>query len=227
MARVVKEAEVRKEELLDIALELFLAHGYERTAVEQITRQADVAKGTFYHYFGSKQDLLEQLVERFTDDLFTQIERALAEAGGTALERFQILVSSSSRAKLGRKDETLFLSRSLFSEGNAILRGRLREGWMARTRPIIRAIVEQGCAEGCFNVPDIDAMTGVWLSVWYDFGMDVAELFFAAQDDPSRVDELIAATDALVLAEERILGAQPGALDMNAGPALRELFAND
>lgn len=225
MARVVKEAEVRREELLDIALELFLTDGYDRTAVEQITRRADVAKGTFYHYFDSKQDLLEQLVERYTDDLFSHIEQALEVSGGTALERFQMLVAASSQAKLGRRDETMMLSRSLFSEGNAMLRVRMRDGWMSRTRPLIRDIVAQGCREQTFSVPDIDAMTEVWLSLWYDFGMYVAGLFFAAQDDPGRVEELIAATDALVLAEERILGAAPGSLDMNAGPALRELFA--
>lgn len=227
MSRIVKDADVRRDELLDTALSLFLEHGYERTSVEQITSAVGVAKGTFYHYFASKQDLLEQLVERFTDDLFTQIEVALEATGGSALDRFQALVATSSQAKLGRKDETLMLTRSLYSEENWILQHRLRDGWIARTRPLIRGIIEQGCAEGVFDVPDPLAMTEVWLSLWYDYGMDVAHLFFDAQDDPSRIDELVSAMNALVLAEERILGAVPGSLGMDVEPALRAILLGE
>ena len=227
MARVVKEADVRREELLDTALALFLEHGYERTSVEQITNAVGVAKGTFYHYFATKQDLLEQLVERFSDQLFCEIEAALAETDGTAIERFQTLVAASSRAKLGRRDQPLTLTRSLYTEENRALQARLREGWTTRTRPLILAIVEQGKAEGVFDVPDAAAMTEVWLSLWYDFGMQVAELFFRAQDDSSRVDELIDAMDALTMAQERILGAAPGSLDMHAGDALREILGGN
>lgn len=226
MARIVKDAEVRRDELLQTALALFLENGYERTTVEQITEAVGVAKGTFYHYFSTKQDLLEQLVREFTDDLFGQIESALEASDGAAIERFGVLTAASAAAKLGRKDETLMLTRSLYFDDNRMLKTRLRDGWVERTRPLIREIVAQGCAEGVFDVPDVNAMTEVWLSLWYDYGMEVAQLFFEAQDDPSRVDELVAAMNALVLAEERILGAAPGSLGMDVEPAVRELFGS-
>jgi AcrR family transcriptional regulator len=224
MPRIVKDAEVRRDELLDTALQLFLEHGYERTTVEQITEAVGVAKGTFYHYFGTKQDLLEELVRRWSDELFEQIEAALAETNGSALERFQVLVTVSSQAKLGRKHETLMLTRSLYIDDNRMLISRLRNGWIERTRPIVHSIVKQGCAEGVFDMPDPAAMTEVWLSLWFDYGMEVSQVFFEAQDDPTRVDDLVAAMKALVLAEERILGAAPGSLGMDVEPALRGIF---
>ena len=227
MARVVKDADVRREELLDTALALFLEHGYERTSVEHITTAVGVAKGTFYHYFATKQELLEQLVERFTDELFAEIEKALDATGGTALDRFRALVNASSGAKLGRKDETLMLTRSLYSDENRELKSRLRDGWMERTRPLIRSIVEQGNDEGTFDVPNAAAMTDVWLSIWYDYGMLVAELFFEAQDDPARMEPLVSAAQALVIAQERILGAAPGSLDMGMEAGLREFFEQE
>jgi len=226
MARIVKDADVRRDELLDTALVLFLERGYERTSVEHITTAVGVAKGTFYHYFSTKQELLVQLVERYTDGLFTQIEAALSQCTGSATERFHVLVAASSAAKLGHLEQTLTLTRSLYSEENRPLQARLREGWTARTRPLILAIVEQGQAEGEFDVPDVAAMTEVWLSLWYDFGMHVAELFFAAQDDPVGIDPLVAAMKALTVAQERILGAAPGSLDMNAEAALRRMLGD-
>jgi hypothetical protein len=126
--------------------------------------------------------------------------------------------------KLGRKAETLMLTRSLYREDNRLLKEHLREGWVERTRPIIGAIIEQGNAEGVFHVPDAAAMTEVWMSLWYDYGMEVAQIFFEVQDDPSRVEELVSAMNALVLAEERILGAKPGTLAIDIEPALQAIL---
>jgi AcrR family transcriptional regulator len=227
MPRIVKDADVRRDELLDTALALFLENGYDRTSVEQITSTVGVAKGTFYHYFNTKNDLLELLVERFTDDLFDHIDAALAAVDGSAIDRFQALVAASSQAKLGRREETLTLTRPLYSEENRILKARLRDGWALRTRPLIQSIIEQGIAEGVFDVPDAVAMTDVWLSLWYDYGMHVAELFFRAQDDSTQIDALVAASQALVIAQERVLGAAPGTLDMGVESALREFFGQE
>jgi AcrR family transcriptional regulator len=224
MPRVVKDADVRRDELLDAALTLFLEYGYERTSVEHITTTVGVAKGTFYHYFASKQDLLEQLVGRFTDDLFVVAEAAVNSADGSAVERLRALLVSSSQVKLGRKDETLLLTRPLFTPENDALLRRLVDGWIGQTRPLILGIVEQGCAEGTFDVPDAAGMTEVWLSLWYDYGIRVSRQFFAAQDDPSKVEDLVAAIHALQVAEERVLGLAPGSLDMNMEPALRAVL---
>lgn len=224
MARIVKDADERRAELLDTALALFLEYGYERTSVEQITTTVGVAKGTFYHYFASKLELLEQLVSRFTDDLFGEAENTLAALDGSALERLRGLVVASSQVKLGRKDETLMLTRPLFIPENEMLLRHLMDGWIDRTRPLIRGIIEQGCAEGTFDVPDARSMTEIWLSLWYDYGIRASRLFFSAQDDPRRVDEAVAAVKALETAEERILGVAPGSLDMNMAAAVRAVL---
>ena len=225
--RIIKDADVRREELLDTALSLFLEHGYERTSVEQITTTVGVAKGTFYHYFAAKQDLLEQLVQRFTEDIFAETERASAVSNGSAVERLRGLLVAGSQVKLGRKQETVMLTRPLFTPENRALLSRLMEGWIERTRPLIREIIEQGIAEGTFDVPYPAAMTELWLSLWYDYGIRVSRLFFSAQDDPCRVDELVEAIQALQVAEERILGLAPGALDMNIVEPVRVVFGKN
>jgi AcrR family transcriptional regulator len=55
-----KKLETRQG-LLEAALALFHEKGYEATTVEEITEQADVAKGTFFNYFPSKEALLDEL----------------------------------------------------------------------------------------------------------------------------------------------------------------------
>jgi AcrR family transcriptional regulator len=65
-------------------LRLFLRDGIEAVTVEQIVDEAQVAKGSFYRYFGDKADLVEALfapTAREVHDAFARCERALSEAG--------------------------------------------------------------------------------------------------------------------------------------------------
>jgi AcrR family transcriptional regulator len=73
-----KPAETRRDELMNAAQHLFLVGGFESTTIEQITTAADVAKGTFYLYFSSKEEVRAALVGRFAEDLLAKIEAAIA-----------------------------------------------------------------------------------------------------------------------------------------------------
>jgi len=54
----------RKERLYEAALNLFRGQGYEMTTVDQITRQAGLAKGTFFNYFPTKDSVLRYMGAR-------------------------------------------------------------------------------------------------------------------------------------------------------------------
>ena len=67
----------RRDELMNAARRLFLKQGVAPTTIEQITSGADVAKGTFYLYFSSKEDVLAALGERFAQELLATIKAGM------------------------------------------------------------------------------------------------------------------------------------------------------
>ena len=69
-----KPAEVRLDELMAAAERLFLAQGVEATTINEIVEAAQVAKGTFYHYFTSKNDMLDALGKRYTGQFLASVE---------------------------------------------------------------------------------------------------------------------------------------------------------
>ncbi|HEY4739670.1 MAG TPA: TetR/AcrR family transcriptional regulator [Candidatus Acidoferrales bacterium] len=69
----------RRDEIMNAARRLFLKQGAGPTTIEQITSGANVAKGTFYLYFSSKEDVLAALGERFAQELLATIKAAIAE----------------------------------------------------------------------------------------------------------------------------------------------------
>jgi AcrR family transcriptional regulator len=74
-----KPPEERRDELMNAAQRLFLKQGVPETTIEQITSGADVAKGTFYLYFSSKEDILAALGDRFGQKHLEGIKAAIAK----------------------------------------------------------------------------------------------------------------------------------------------------
>jgi AcrR family transcriptional regulator len=73
-----KPPETRRNELMTASEHLFLSQGVSETTIEQITSSADVAKGTFYLYFSSKDDVLAALRDRFAQKLLERIKTEVA-----------------------------------------------------------------------------------------------------------------------------------------------------
>ena len=63
----------RRGDLLDAAARLFAADGVDATSVAAIAEAAGVAKGSFYRYFASREELVAALKERFVDELLDEV----------------------------------------------------------------------------------------------------------------------------------------------------------
>lgn len=71
--------------ILEKALELFAARGYDAVGVQEIVQQAGVTKPTLYHYFGSKQGLFESLLEQHHTALARKLHVATRYSGDLPL----------------------------------------------------------------------------------------------------------------------------------------------
>jgi len=66
------DRQVKQDEIVDIAGELFLTQGYEATSMAAIARGAGVAPNTLYWYYRDKDDLLISVLDRLLEDGFTR-----------------------------------------------------------------------------------------------------------------------------------------------------------
>jgi AcrR family transcriptional regulator len=84
--RWVRRKDARPGEILDAALDLFVAKGFSATKVEDIARAAGVTAGTIYRYYAGKEDMLRALIR---DDMAAKIgegEQMLGDFQGTGPE---------------------------------------------------------------------------------------------------------------------------------------------
>lgn len=70
-----------RQGILDVGQRIMAAKGYSGVGLNEILAAAGVPKGSFYHYFGSKDAFGEALLEYYFDDYLADIDRILGEPG--------------------------------------------------------------------------------------------------------------------------------------------------
>lgn len=106
MARTVKEEEyiARRNEILDVALQLVYSKGYEKMTIQDILDQLKISKGAFYHYFDSKVEVLEAVVERMAAEQVEPIFLSIVQDPHlSALEKLHHYFDMSTRWKTSKK----------------------------------------------------------------------------------------------------------------------------
>lgn len=146
MVRIVKKPEERRKEIVETACRLFLTKGYDNTTMRNVMVELNIAKGTIYHYFKSKEEILDAVIEHTVDAEIHRLRLAYAKTRGNALERMREMIAES--ASEGHDDD--FLER-LHQPGNAGMHIRLLARLITEQAPIYQQLIEQGCREGIFK----------------------------------------------------------------------------
>jgi len=226
MARIVKKPAVRRNEILDVAQQLVYTQGYEQMTIQDILDELQVSKGAFYHYFGSKQELLEALIERMLDEAEQVVGPIVWDPHLPALEKLQRYFATAARWKTERKDYLLAMLRVWYADENAIVREKVRATAVKRIAPLLAKIVHQGIREGVLTASHPEQIGEVVLSLMQGLGDAYAEALLAneaGRADVRRIERTVAAyTDAL----ERVLGAPSGSLVQVDSEMLREWFSH-
>lgn len=136
------------QRLLAAATRLFAERGYDRTSVQEIVETAGVTKGALYHYFGSKEDLLQEVYARM---LRLQQERldAFADADAPVEQRLRDAAADVVVTTIDNLDDAAIFFRSmhhLSPEKNKQVRGERR-----RYHERFRALIEEGQRSGVFS----------------------------------------------------------------------------
>ena len=87
------QKENRRSEILRAAMDLFSKKGFDLTTVEDITREAHVAKGTFYNFFSKKEDVLLYFLDTEFAKSRREIQRKL-QLMSTISQKIELLIAT-------------------------------------------------------------------------------------------------------------------------------------
>ena len=92
-SRRERKKQETRQRLLEVAWDLFRVRGYEETTVEEITGAADVAKGTFFNYFETKEAVLGEIMA-WRIDLLGRQALSGEDVPESAVARIKLMISA-------------------------------------------------------------------------------------------------------------------------------------
>ena len=170
--RIVKAPDVRRAEILSIAENLFQTKGYAKTSVDEIVRQAGIAKGTFYHYFKSKEEILEALINRQISLFLADVRKMVSSGEVDPVRKVEFLVYALFRT--AQYKEGLFLD-FLHDEKHLHVKNRLFRQATLLLKPSLQKIIEEGVAKKIFSIKHVPTAMTFILSILLCLGESLCE----------------------------------------------------
>jgi AcrR family transcriptional regulator len=197
--RIVKEPVIRRTEILNAAGELFKTQGYVNTTVEAIIRQVGIAKGTFYYYFKSKEDIMDALVDEMVGQICADYKKIADDTELNAMEKMREMLRGQSNHAEQEDD----LMEKLHRPENREFHERVNIEVILKISPLLAQVIEQGQEEAVFNV-EYPLQTIQFLLAGSQFLLESG--LFQWDEEERRKQAL--SMQAII---ERSLGAAPGA----------------
>lgn len=198
--RIVKEAEERRNEILDAADELFGLKGFDGASTNDILDKVGIARGTLYHHFKSKEDILDALIERYNVRLLGAAQDIAADKSIPVVERI-IRVVMALNISGGSSMEIM---EHIHKPQNALMHQKIQKVIINGVTPILAEIIREGIQEGMFNTPfPYECMEMIVIYANTVLDDDLVEL---------TDEERMLRKQAFVFNIERLLGAEEGSL---------------
>jgi TetR/AcrR family fatty acid metabolism transcriptional regulator len=149
--------EDRRKRILDAAVRVFARRGYHGARVGDIATEAGVAHGLLYHYFSSKDEVLETVFRDNFGELVARF-RAVESSDEPAPEKLAGIAKILLRTWRNDPDLVTVMVRDVARSARLQLQvAEVREAFT-----IVQRVVEQGQAEGSFR-RDLDARLASWI----------------------------------------------------------------
>lgn len=177
----MKQVKSDKRELIFDALgDLMNTVPFKDISVDSIARAAGVAKGTVYYYFDSKEEILDNLIERSYRRAIREYLNSVTNEQ-TALGRIKQLFRCATAEDFGNKQNLLM---TLHLHEDAILHIKLKTVAVQELSPILTVLLEQGIEEGSIKTEYPKESAEIILTTLTVFLDD------SRQDDPSIMRKL-------------------------------------
>ena len=142
--RVVKDAKERKNEILDVAERLFCTKGFDNTSTNDILKEIGIARGTLYYHFKSKEEILDAMIERLSNEITSKATSIALDESIPVLKRITNTILSLNLDN----DMAHMIMEQVHRPQNALLHQKMEESLLAKVNPLITKIIKDGINEG-------------------------------------------------------------------------------
>ena len=182
----------RKDEFLSVAYNLFITKGYDNTSVDEIIEKVNIAKGTFYYYFTSKEEMLDEVINKMINEEIIEAKKVVLMP--IPIEQKVVGIVTSLRPK----SNELNIVETLNNDNNIKMHMKYNKRIIDEATIILKDVVLEGIDKGVFNCTNIEERIKLLLKMSNDTFDDNN---FTNKDVEVYIDMV-----------EKLLGANPGTM---------------
>lgn len=182
----------RKDEILSVAYNLFITKGYDNTSVDEIIEKVNIAKGTFYYYFTSKEEMLDEVINKMINEEIIEAKKVVLMP--IPIEQKVVGIVTSLRPK----SNELNIVEALNNENNIKMHMKYNKRIIDEATIILKDVVLEGIDKEVFNCTNIEERIKLLLKMSNDTFDDNN---FTNKDVEVYIDMV-----------EKLLGANPGTM---------------
>jgi AcrR family transcriptional regulator len=200
---------VRREAFVEAGQGLIATKGYERLNVQDVIDAVGASKGAFYHYFASKEALLEAVVDRIGSAALAAARPVADDPDRSAVEKLEGVFGAMAQFKAERRELVMALLDVWLSDDNALFREKVRRRGVDWVAPLLADIIRDGIAAGEFNAGPAEETARVLIALMLSTNEDLARMIVRGRSDPIPLEIVERTITAYTEAMERILGLPP------------------
>lgn len=150
--RDVKDPEIRRAEIMDAAMLLFMEKGYANTTTQDIVDKVNISRGLLYYHFKNKEDILYCLVERYSEKLLSVIHVIVYDDDKTAIEKIRAFIDATIISTDNVSAEGTELQKTVDLKENRYMLDKLSHKLIEKLTIYFERIINQGISEKVFSV---------------------------------------------------------------------------
>lgn len=150
--RDVKDPEIRRAEIMDAAMLLFMEKGYANTTTQDIVDKVNISRGLLYYHFKNKEDILYCLVERYSEKLLRDIHVIVNDDDKTAIEKIRDFIDATIISTDNVSAEGTELQKTVDLKENRYMLDKLSHKLIEKLTIYFERIINQGISEKVFSV---------------------------------------------------------------------------
>ena len=189
----------KKEQILDTCFSLFLEKGYDNTSISDILSKLDIARGTLYYHFPSKEAIMDAMIERSATKIVEEAKTVVSQTELSVPEKIFALFSGTSMKLMKGGD---LMIDYLNQPQNALFHEKSNRACIQKISPLLGDIIKEGVEKDIFDN-----------SFPYETAEIILVMIMVFLDGHYEDRSLEQRTESLLYNMERILGATEGSFD--------------
>ncbi len=193
---------------------LIYTMGFDQMSIQDILNDLGISKGAFYHYFKSKPDLLEGLIDLMMEEALLAIEPVADDPSMNALEKLKEYFLRASVWKTDQIEYLIPIFKVWYKDENVLVREKALVATLRSIIPSLSKIIQQGVDEGVFNTTRPDCLAEVVYMLFYGMGNTLSRTLITKPDESFDEGKFYNSILVYSTSLERILGAPEGSLEI-------------